>query len=181
MPRFTNSIIQVSGSGDFETQIEKLYNKLRLESSAAPDNFNNVILISEKTPKDYNYSNILTDGGSGRITSGLKSLELMGILCSGTEVSNLFLFDNVIYVGTISQFKTYNDDKLTELVISNLGMDTIVSELSESTTEAFRNKCLLMGKDVRVGIFSPDTYKKYILAEAKRLTRLYLRKKNQIS
>lgn len=179
MPRFTNSIIQVSGSGDFETQIQKLYNKLRLESSSPPNNLDNVLLSSEKTPKDYNYSNILTDGGSGRVSSGLKSLELLSILCSGTEISNLFLFDNVIYVGTVNQFKTYNDDKLTELVIANLGMELIVSELADSTVEAFRSKCLLMGKDVKVGVFSPDTYRKYIISECKRLTRLYLRKKNQ--
>ena len=179
MPRFTNSIIQVSEAGDFETQLEKLYNQLRLEANQRPDNFDSVISDTQKTPQDYNYSNILKDSGSGRITSGLKSLELISVTCSGSDVDNLFLFDNVIYAGSSSQFKTADDKTLTNLVIANLGLEVIVAALSDETTADIKEQSLKMARDVKVGNFFPDNYKKYILSEAKRLTRLYIQKQNQ--
>lgn len=181
MPRFTNSIIQVSEAGDFETQIQKLFNQLRLEATQRPDNFGLFVVDTDKTPKDYNYSNILTDSGSGRITSGLKSLELISVQCSGSDVDNLFLFDNVIYAGSASEFKSADNTALTNLVIANIGLEVIVAALAEITTVGIRDKALKMGRDVKVGNFYPDNYKKYILSESKKLVRLYIQKQNQIS
>lgn len=180
MPRFTNSIIQVSEVGDFETQIKKLYTQLRLEATKRPDNFNSFIDNISKTEQDYNYSNVIKDSGSGRTSAGLKSLELLSVMCSGADIANLFLFDNVIFAGSPNEFKSANNIKLINLVIANLGLELIVDSLAGNITQNLRDTALRMGTDVKVGNFYPDMYKKYILTESKKLVRLYIQKIKQI-
>lgn len=175
MPQYTNSVVEVSESGDFETQINKLYRELLSGSTGKNSVASGSIDPSTIKPQDYSYSNILYDRGNGRITSGLRSLNLLSILCSGTTPQNLFLFDSVVYSGSVHQFKTGTDTALINLVIANLGMETIVINLPESSTTAFKDKCLKMGKDIKVGGFIVETYRQYTLAECKKLTKLYLK------
>lgn len=174
MARYTNSIVEVSSLGDFETQIEKLFRQLRAQAVNSPNTTDTT--FEPPTPKqDYQYSSILVDYGNGRITSGFKSLELLSILCSGTLISNLFLFDNTIYTGSAAQFQTASDDTLTLLVLDNLGMTAIIDGLDSELTSTYRNTCLNIGKLVKVGAYTRDTYASYILTESKRLLKIYLR------
>jgi len=175
MPQFTNSVIEVSENGDFETQIEKLYRELRNSSVGKNSAESSKIAPSSVKPQDYAYANILYDRGNGRITSGLKSLNLLSILCSGTTPQNLFLFDNVVYAGSVYQFKNLDDTALIALVVANLGMETVVTNLSDQSTLPLRNKCLKIAKEIKVGSFVVETYRQYILAECKKLTKLYLK------
>ena len=90
MLQYTNSFIEVSALGDFETEIQKMYNRLRREAASA-----NSFVVSETAEgdptKDYMYSDILADRGRGKISKGLKSLELLAIIRTGTQPANLFL------------------------------------------------------------------------------------------
>ena len=171
MARFTN----VRTDNQTITAIQKLLQQNTLDgSSALSTNFNNFLKNTNSTPQDYNYSSILTDSGFGRLEAGLKSLELLGLLCSGALLNNLFLFDNVIYHGSVDKFQNATDDQLINLVIVNLGLDVVIATLSDRTTEDFRSVCLRMGRDVKVGVFDPAVYSSYILLNGKALVKIYL-------
>jgi len=168
-------MVQVSGNGDFETQIQKLFNQLRQQSTDSINNYDNFVAALPTKEEDYTYSNILEDHGDGRISAGMKSLELLSIMCSGTAPGNLFLFDNVVVTGSVNEFKTGSDKQLTNLVIANLGMEIVISGLSTEATASYRNQCLKIAKEVKTGFFDIDAHGKYILRESRRLTKLYLR------
>lgn len=173
MARYTNSIVEVSSNGDFETQIEKLFKQLRAQATNAQAKSD--VRFDPEKAKDYQYSSIIVDNGSGRISSGLKSLELLSVLCSGTSTSNLFLFDNTIYYGSAAQFHAANSDTLTSLTIANLGMSQVIAGLDNNTTAEYRNICLTIGKLVNAGAYTRDKYASYITKESKRLLKVYLR------
>jgi hypothetical protein len=174
MPQYTNSMRELSGAGNFESEIDKLFREM-MAAATQGDDVSSHLTSANVTAQDYQYSDILKDRGAGRISSGLKSLDLLSILCSGATPSNLFLFDNVIYSGNVSQIKSATDSELIDIVIANLGMELIVFNLPDTTTFAFKAKCLNIGKDVKVGYFEISTYNTYILSETKRLTRIYLK------
>lgn len=174
MTRYINTIREVSHSNNsFETEIAKLLRRASIQNQT-----NDVILdtlISTTQPADYNFSAILTDRGDGRISAGLKSLELLAIIRSGVNQASLFMFDNVIYVGNYSSFNTSDEKALTNIVIANLGMDIVISSLDDDKTATLRNTCLKIAKLVKSGDYTKDKYSDTVRAECKRLVRLYIR------
>lgn len=171
MPIYSSKLTEVSALGDFETEVDKLMRQMRAGRYTTPEEFNQSNIGNTG---DYSYSSILVDNGKNRITSGLKALELISIMVSGTAPQNLFLFDNVIYVGTANDFKTANDSKLVELVLQNIGMSDIVESLSDQTTAQLRDKCLRVANLVKTGNYTSDIYSSYIKKESKRILNLYL-------
>lgn len=173
MIKYTTSLRQISASGDLETAIEQLYRRLRTSLNKELSK-SSLQIEQEVTPTDYQYSNILVDNGSGRITSGLKSLELLSILCSGTSPQNLFLFDNIIYYGTVNDFKTKNDVDLIKIIIENLGMTAVINNLPSNITQEYKNICLKIAKLVKTGSYTADKYSAYIKTNSKKLVKIYI-------
>lgn len=175
MPTYNNKFIEVSALGAFETEIEKLNRRVRNGTADSTSlNATDLADIVSTKPTDYNYSNILVDNGSGRITSGLKSLELLSIIRSGTSPANLFLFDNIIFYGTALDFDTTNEKQLIDLVLYNLGMKLIVDTLSERTTAEYKSICLKVAKLVRTGNYEASLYSSYLKRNSANLVKKFL-------
>lgn len=173
MPRYTNSFIEVSALGDFETQIQKLFRQMR-NNSTKSSTAQVLSAQAEEIPAEVAYANIIIDNGNSRIKAGLKSLELLSILRSGTAPQNLFLFDNVIYFGSPSDFDTSDTEKLADIVIVNLGMQLVVDFLAEDTVQQFREVCGKIGMLVKTGKYTSDRYSSFITKESRRLVKLYI-------
>lgn len=175
MPTYNNKFVEVSALGTFETEIEKLNRQVRngtLDGTSLTSNIS--VDVDSTKPKDYNYSNILIDNGTGRISAGLKSLELQSIIRSGTEPSNLFLFDNIIFYGTALDYDTTDEQRLIDLVLYNIGMKTIIDSLSDATTSEYKNICLKISKLVRTGNYQSTMYASYIKKQSVILVKKYL-------
>lgn len=128
-----------------------------------PDNERNAL---------YQNSDIYLDSGNGRVSTGLRGLELLSVLCKGVDPSNLFLFNNVIYSSNPRAVKTASRDELIQIIINNLGMTTIVQNAiptAPNEVERFRLLCYAMGYEVRSGVFKKENYKNRVLIAAKRL------------
>lgn len=173
MPRYTNSFVEVSSLGNFETEIERLYRRIRNRST---DSSTAQVLSSQidQTPVEVAYANITIDNGNSRTKAGLKSLELLSIIRSGTAPQNLFLFDNVIYFGSPSDFDTGDTEKLADIVIVNLGMQLVVDSLADNTVQQFREVCGKIGMLVKTGKYTSDRYSSFITKESRRLVKLYI-------
>ncbi len=129
MLKYTNSFIEVSALGDFETEIQKLYNKLRRDATITSTRFEATPITEQDSTKDYLFSDILADVGRGKISTGLKSLELLSIIRTGTQPSNLFLFDNKIVYGTAASFNTAVSTDLVDIILKNIGMYDIINNI----------------------------------------------------
>ncbi len=177
MARYTNNITIFSSNGKFEEEMKKLY-KEHIESLTFDKNTENVqtFILAERIGKntDYTHSDILKDYGNGRISSGLKSLELISILCSGVSYQDLFLFDRVVYTGNVYNFKNSSDTELLVLVLSNLGMVQYIESLPSNITKEYIDICLKIGKHVKDGTFNLTSYKNYFIKESKKIVKLYL-------
>lgn len=180
MAQHPNNLLELSPPVTFETQVQKLFDRLKQNRATRSVEDSPLLVQEDDTGADYTLSNILTDSGSGRISQGLDGLELMTKLCDGADASKLFLFDRIIFAGTPSQFRNATDTQLYQLVQENLGMTVVTSVLAETTTAAFKTRCIVIGKEVRTGAFSPPTHKAFVIAECKRLTKLYMKKVNSL-
>lgn len=170
-----NRFVEVSALGSFETEIEKINRQIQnkiLDENTLKTNIS--IDVEQNKPKDYNYSNILVDNGTGRISAGLKSLELLSIIRSGTSPSNLFLFDNIIFYGTARDFDDSDENRLIDLVLYNVGMKKIVDALSETTTSEYKNICLKIARLVRSGNYESSIYASYMKKQSPILVKKYL-------
>lgn len=174
MPRYTNSFIEVSALGNLESEIQKLYRQIR-NGTAKDDPSIETSTAATDPSTSKTYANIVIDDGNARIKSGLKSLELLSILRSGTSPQNLFLFDNVIYVGSPVDFETSNEERLVSIVVQNLGMALVVDTLAEETTERFRGVCLKIAMLVKTGKYNSSMYSEYIIKESRRLVKLFVK------
>ena len=172
MLKYTNSFIEVSALGDFETEIQKMYNRLKREATSA-----NSFVVSETAEgdptKDYMYSDILADRGRGKISKGLKSLELLAIIRTGTQPANLFLFDNSVIYGTASSFNTTSETELVDIVLNNIGMYDLIQQ-TEGDHSTFKRVCLKIALKVKNGTYTSDMYSAYIKKESKNITKRYL-------
>lgn len=118
-------------------------------------------------------TDIFLDNGIGRVSKGLRGLELLSKLCKGVVYDNLFLFNNVIYSSSPSAIKSASDDELIRIIISNLGMTLVMDyalSVSPSLVSQFNNLCLVIGKSVRSGVFNKDDYKTQVLVLSKKIT-----------
>lgn len=175
-PNFANTFTEVTTSGDFETEIDKLLRRLRNNSlTITTESEQSLSDVTPTKPTDFNYSNILVDNGNGRIDAGLKSLELLSILRSGTLVQNLFLFDNIIYHGSPLDFDTTNNEELINLVIINVGMATVIGGLPEETTAQFKDVALDIATLVKNGKYSSDMFANFMRKEARKLVKIYVK------
>lgn len=121
----------------------------------------------------YNKTDTYLDDGTGRVSKGLRGLELLSKLCKGVNPQDLFLFSNVIYASSPHAVKTANRDGLINIVIANLGMTFVVQgaeAISPSEVMSFKNLCFVIGSDVKSGVLNPEKYKKRVLRYAKKLT-----------
>ena len=177
MPRYANNLNIFSSNGKYESEMERLYREqLRaLDIDVATENIQTFV-ISERLAQrqDYTHSDILKDYGKGRISKGLRSLELLAVLCSGVNYNDLFLFDRTIYSGDVATIKNSSDLELTTMVLTNFGMLECINALPEPTTKDYRELCLAIGKSVRDGSYQTDRYKTYIMKESKKFMKMYL-------
>lgn len=176
MPQYRNAVIEVSTTDDFETEVSKLLSQSAASYASGGDGATEFVASLPKKLTDSTFADILADYGAGRISKGLQGLELLSIMCSGTTTSNLFLFDNVIYTGSVYEFKSGTDAKLIQLVTDNLGMTFIISQLSTSATESYKAKCLTIAKQVKNGKFVADSVRKSMIIQSKKLVNYYLGK-----
>lgn len=126
---------------------------------------------SERTAL-YQNSDVFLDSGDGRVSKGLRGLELLSRLCRGVPQSNLFMFNNVIYASSPQAVKSANRDRLIEIVIANLGVAAIVENatpIAPGEVENFRTLCHTIGYDVRSGNFQKENYKSRVLRSTKKL------------
>lgn len=176
MPTYTsNNILQITNQSPFETEIQKL---LRSLSNGSQVNSKPFTSQDQPSNADVKYSNILFDYGNGRISRGLRSLELLSKLCDGVDQSKLFLFNSTIFYGSPIIIKRATDDQLYNIVIVNLGMDGIVASLADAETETFKSLCIATGKEVRAGTYYKNNAGA-ILRECKSLTRKVIRMEKQ--
>lgn len=123
----------------------------------------------------YQKTDTYLDDGTGRVSRGLRGLELLSKLCRGVNPADLFLFNNVIYASSPSAIKEADRNKLIEIVIANLGMTYVVQSTMRThakETEEFMTLAYTIGYQVKSGIFNPDHYKTRVLRFAKKLTYL---------
>jgi hypothetical protein len=126
---------------------------------------------SERTAL-YQNSDVFLDSGDGRVSKGLRGLELLSRLCKGVDPANLFMFNNVIYSSNARQVKAANREELTTIIINNLGMLNILQnaeQVAPGEVEKFKLLCYTIGYDVRSGMFKQENYKSRVLIAAKRL------------
>lgn len=176
MLKYTNSFIEVSALGDFETEIQKLYNRLKRESTIESDTLIPFSPDVRNPQNDYLYSDVLSDSGHGKISKGLKSLEMLAIIRTGTSPANLFLFDNKIVYGTSNSFNTTSSAELIELVHRNIGMFDIISAMTTHDFTQFNATCLKIALKVKNGTYTSDVFASYIKSESKKITKRYLNK-----
>ncbi len=127
---------------------------------------------SERTAL-YQNSGVFLDSGDGRVSKGLRGLELLSRLCKGIPPSNLFLFNNVIYSSNPRAVKNANRDELIQIVINNLGMFNIVQNatpIAPDEVERFRVLCYAIGYQVKSGVFNKEDFKTRVLRLSKKLT-----------
>ena len=120
----------------------------------------------------YQNSAIYADNGNGRVSKGLRGLELLSKLCKGVDPANLFLFNNVIYSSTPQAVKRANSVELIDIIISNLGMTILVQKAEArypQSTEDFKALCLRIGIEVKAGTFRKEDYSAYALKLTKRI------------
>lgn len=170
----TKSIIEVSSLKEFDTTMNNLYRKLELQKNSPNISENDLIhdALMNGLNYDSKFSDIFKDYGEGRISSGLKSLELISIMCGGTDVSNLFLFDNIINFGTPIDFINATDDELIKLVLINVGMYDVVQRVGSSTV--LDKLSLTVGKQVKIGNYTSNMYSASMRLECKKILEKYL-------
>lgn len=120
----------------------------------------------------YQNSNIFLDSGNGRVSKGLRGLELLSRLCKGVPSQNLFLFNNVIYTSNPNAVKNANRDELIAIVIDNLGLtDTVANAvlIAPTLVANFRNACYQIGYQVRSGNFQKENVESQMLVYGKKL------------
>jgi hypothetical protein len=111
----------------------------------------------------------LNDSGSGRIGSGVLSLEAITKVLKGVPIHALTLFDQVIYTNP-SEFNTNNQNDLRQAVYTNLGMTEFVPSASLVSPESITNLNLAvdaMIKDMKNFTFTYDNYINTALAVCK--------------
>lgn len=174
MARYTNSIAILSSNGSYEKALKKRYYELmrqldqeRNVNESFSQYINNSLI---PVNKDYSHSDILKDYGKGRISSGLKSLDVLSILSSGVSSKDLFLFDNTIYAGSVHEFREADDEELIKLVLLNLGMYSFMSSLRKDYFDA----CLHIGKSTRNGTLDSKQYRGFFLKESRDAVKRYL-------
>lgn len=120
----------------------------------------------------YQNSNVFLDSGNGRVSKGLRGLELLSRLCKGVPEQNLFLFSNVIYSSNSTAVKNAGREELIDIVITNLGLTDVAnnaSQIAPTLVANFRNACYQIGYQVRSGTFQKENVESQMLVYGKKL------------
>lgn len=126
----------------------------------------------------YKDDGILYDYGEGRVSKGMRGLELLSKLCKGVANNDLYLFNNVIYSSSPELVFAANDEELTWIVINNLGMFDIVNRASSVTSSLvndYKALCLRIGSSVRSGIYRKDLYAAQLRRQSRNLVSIAIR------
>lgn len=121
----------------------------------------------------YQNSNVFLDQGQGRVSTGLRGLELLSRMCKGVPYENLFLFNNVIYSSSPNEVLNADREGLIQIVINNLGLaDTVINAtpVAPDLVARFRNACYQIGYQVRSGTFQKENVQNQMLVYGKKLT-----------
>ena len=117
-------------------------------------------------------SDVYLDSGEGRVSKGLRGLELLSRLCKGVAPDSLYLFSNVIYYSDAHAVKSASDERLIEIISANLGMNFIeaaAEPIAPGEVTKFKTLCKSIGYQVRSGVFKKEDYKTRVLQSAKKL------------
>lgn len=157
-------------------EIDELFRNAKIQNTSSSISDVDVTRYLNKlnSKQDYLFSDILKDSGKGRVSTGLRSLELLSRLCAGADQSKLFLFDNVMYVSSPLTVRNASTDELYKIIYTNLGMSDIISNLPESQLSISRKLFLEIGNLVKSGNFQKENYRFKVLSECKRLTKVYI-------
>ena len=120
----------------------------------------------------YQNSDVYLDSGDGRVSTGLRGLELLSRLCKGVAPDSLFLFNNVIYYSNVNDIKAATPDRLIEIISVNLGLNFVSANalpIAPSEVANFNVLCTEIGQQVKSGVFRKENYKSRVLVMAKKL------------
>lgn len=125
----------------------------------------------ETRSERYTTQSLTYDYGTGRISKGMRGLELLSRLCKGIPRSDLFLFNNVIYYSDPDTVKKADDEGLVSIVSANLGMDVTVQNVSKNDPVyiEYAKICVSIGKDVQVGVYRKENYSQNLLRVCRNL------------
>lgn len=127
---------------------------------------------------EYKDDGILYDYGDGRVSKGMRGLELLAKLCKGVNPNDLYLFNNVIYSSDPESIKNASDDELINIVINNLGMFDVVnraSAVASGPVTAYRALCLRVGQQVRSGVYRRGLFAAQIRHQSRKLVAIAAR------
>lgn len=172
MSQIVNNFREISSPGNFESEVERLLRQISNQTISIGGETS--FKIAEKSFSDVDFANILISGTKNRITSGLKSLELISIIRSGTDQRNLFLFDNVIFYGKSSDFDTSDINKLINIVTENVGMSTVINFFDDITTKNFKDLAIKIAMLVKTGKYTSDRYAIPMQIESRTLTKRFI-------
>lgn len=128
--------------------------------------------LSEQTQL-YQNSDIYLDRGDGRVSRGLRGLELLSKVCKGVNPEDLFMFHNVIYASTPNRIKAASKLELIDIVTDNIGMRYLVDSARKTPTSEdltkYESLCYRIGTEVKNGVFKRENYSKTMLLLTRRL------------
>lgn len=130
------------------------------------------IVKNEAERIQYKDDGILYDYGDGRVSKGMRGLELLSKLCKGVANSDLYLFNNVIYSSNPERVAAANDEELSMIVINNLGMFDVVNRASlvaNSAVEEYKRLCTRVGYAVRSGVYKKDLFAAQLRRQSRNL------------
>ncbi|WAX21623.1 hypothetical protein [Stenotrophomonas phage RAS14] len=133
---------------------------------------------NEPVEQVYKDDGILYDYGDGRVSKGMRGLELLSKLCKGVSNSDLYLFNNVIYSSNPERVAAASDEELSWIVINNLGMFDVVNRASAVATqsvEEYKQICLRVGYAVRSGIYKKDLFAAQLRRQSRNLVAIAAR------
>jgi len=136
--------------------------------------------IAQNEPERIQYKDdgILYDYGDGRVSKGMRGLELLAKLCKGVATSDLYLFNNVIYSSNPERIASASDEELTWIVINNLGMFDVVNRASSVANKAvdeYKTMCLRAGQSVRSGVYKKDLFAAQLRRQSRNLVAIAAR------
>lgn len=169
MGRYFDSMGVAGTIPQLETELDRFARQL----SSALNPLDAPITVQTDS-SELQYQNILKDYGQGRISSGLRSLELLSHLRNGVSPQDLFLFDDTIFYGTAQSFSSTNNEELVRIVLANLGMLEVYQGTPEMQRESYRSLCLRVVNKVKAGAFLASEFSAVVRRESKILVNAYL-------
>ena len=132
----------------------------------------------EAKVEEYRDNGIFYDYGDGRVSKGLRGLEVLSKLCRGVNPNDLHMFGNTIYFSNPSLIKSASKDELIDIVLQNIGMFDISNKaaiLSKSKVDEFRQLCYTVGYSVKSGSYRRQDHAIPLLLKSRELVAIAVR------